>query len=141
MSLKQLLRRFVPLALAALAIGVAVLVYRGPARPFIRGHVGDAAATMLVYAVLGVVLGAMWRGRLAKPAVLAIGAMAIATAIECGQLLWTGTGLAGEILVGGLFDGWDFAAYVMGTIVAVGYHLAIAKREGGSVHAAPAMSA
>lgn len=123
MTLK-LLRRFAPLALAALAIGFGVLVYRGPGQPFIRGHVGDAAATMLVYAVLGVVL----RGRLARPGWRAFGAMAIATAIECGQLVWTGTGLAGEILVGGLFDGWDFAAYLLGTVVAVAYDITAARR-------------
>jgi hypothetical protein len=120
----KLLRRFAPLGLAALAIGVGVLLYRGPARPFIRGHVGDVAATMLVYAMLGVVL----RGRLARPGWRAFGAMAIATALECGQRVWTGTGLAGEILVGGSFDGWDFAAYLLGTVVAVGYDVTASHR-------------
>jgi Protein of unknown function (DUF2809) len=126
MTLK-LLRRFAPLALAALAIGVAVLLYHGPGRPFIRGHVGDVAATMLVYAMLGAVL----RGKLARPGWRAFGAMAIATALECGQLVWTGTGLAGEILVGGLFDSWDFAAYLLGTVVAVAYDVTAARRAAG----------
>ena len=127
MTLK-LLRRFAPLALAALAIGAGVLLYRGPGRPFIRGHVGDAAATMLVYAMLGVVL----RGKLARPGWRAFGAMAIATALECGQRVWTGTGAAGELLVGGSFDGWDFAAYVLGTVVAVGYDVTAVGRPAGA---------
>lgn len=117
-------KRFAPLALMALAIGVGVLLYRGPGRPFVRGHVGDVAATMLVYAMLGAIL---W-GKLARPGWLAFGAMAIATAIELGQRVWTGTGAAGEILVGGSFDGWDFAAYVLGTIVAVVYDVVGTRR-------------
>lgn len=115
--MKKRLVRYAPLALAALAIGVGVLAYRGPGRPFIRGHVGDVAATMLVYAMLG---AALW-GRLARPAVRALGAMTIATALELGQRVWTGTGVAGELFVGGSFDGWDFAAYVLGTVIAFGY--------------------
>ena len=116
--------RFAPLALMALAIGMGVLAYRGPGQPFVRGHVGDVAATMLVYAALGAIL---W-GKLAKPGWLAFGAMAIATAIELGQRVWTGTGVAGEILVGGSFDSWDFAAYVLGTIVAVVYDVMSTRR-------------
>jgi hypothetical protein len=46
-------RRFAWLAVMALGLGVAVLLYRGPGRGVVRGHVGDVAATMLVYALLG----------------------------------------------------------------------------------------
>jgi Protein of unknown function (DUF2809) len=111
------MRRFWPLAVFAVAFGAAVLCYRGPGRAFIRGHVGDVAATMLVYAALGMVARRSW----ARRRWLAIGAMGIATAIELGQRVWTGTGLAGELLVGGSFDGWDFAAYLVGTGAALGY--------------------
>jgi Protein of unknown function (DUF2809) len=109
--------RFMPLALFALALGCAVWIYRGPGRPVIRGHVGDVAATMLVYALVAMVA----RGALARPGWRALATMGIATAIECGQRIWTGTGLAGEIFLGGSFDRWDFAAYVAGTLIAVGY--------------------
>lgn len=128
LSLGGLLRRYAPLGLAAVAIGAAVLVYRGPGRPFIRGHVGDVAATMLVYAFLGAVLGALRRGRVVAPAWLALGAMGISTAIELNQKLWTGVGFAGELFVGGLFDGWDFAAYALGTAIAIAYDVGMAKR-------------
>lgn len=109
-------RRLAWLAAAALALGGAVLLYRGPGRAVIRGHVGDVAATMLVYAMLGL----SWR---ARPAVRAAAALAIAAAIECGQTIWRGEGLAGELVVGGTFDGWDFVAYVIGVGVAVAWEL------------------
>jgi len=107
-------RRLVWLAAAAIATGVAVMLYRGPGRGVIRGNVGDGAATMLVYAVLGL----SWR---ARPAVRAAAALAIAAAIEIGQTMWRGEGLAGEIVVGGTFDGWDFVAYAIGVAVAVAW--------------------
>ncbi len=105
-------RRFVGLALLALAIGVGVLLYRGPGRALVRGHVGDVAATMLVYAMAGLV----WRTR---PRNLALATMAIATAIELGQGVWHVQSAAGALLAGNTFDGWDFVAYVIGTGVAL----------------------
>lgn len=133
-----LLRRYAPLGLAAVAIGAAVLVYRGPGRPFIRGHVGDVAATMLVYAFLGVVLGAARRGRFTAPAWLAVSAMAIATALEVNQKMWTGTGAAGELFVGSSFDAWDFAAYAAGTVIAIAYDVVMARKAGAATAAAAA---
>jgi hypothetical protein len=105
-------RRFVGLALVALAIGFATLIYHGPGRQLVRGHVGDGAATMLVYALLGLV----WR---ARPRNRALATLAIATAIELGQGVWHVPSLAGELLTGNTFDGWDFVAYVIGTGVAL----------------------
>lgn len=107
-------RRFVWLAVAALALGIAVMLYRGPGRGVIRGYVGDVGATMLVYALLS--LG--WRARTAVRAVAAFG---VAALVECGQTLWRGEGLAGEIIVGSTFDGWDFVAYGAGVVVAVAW--------------------
>jgi hypothetical protein len=109
-------RRFAWLAATALLIGVAVVLYRGPGRGVIRGHVGDVAATMLVYAVLG----ALWR---ARPAVRAVATFAIAALIECGQTLWRGEGLVAEMTVGSTFDGWDFVAYAIGVAVGVAWEL------------------
>ena len=105
-------RRMMWLAAAALALGAAVLVYRGPLRGVIRGHVGDVAATMLVYAVIGM----LWR---ARPAMRAAAALAIATLIECGQTLWRGEGMVAELTIGSTFDGWDFVAYIAGVGIAV----------------------
>lgn len=107
-------RRMGWLAAAAIAIGVAVMLYRGPGRGVIRGHVGDVAATMLVYAMLG----SIWR---ARPAVRAAAALAVAALIECGQTVWRGEGLAGELVVGSTFDGWDFVAYGIGVAIAVAW--------------------
>lgn len=113
-------RRMMWLAALALAIGAAVLLYRGPGRGVIRGHVGDVAATMLVYAVLGMI----WR---ARPAVRAAAAFTIATLIECGQAVWRGRSeevlgaTLGELTVGSTFDGWDFVAYGAGVAIAVAW--------------------
>ena len=107
-------RRFVWLGIAALAIGVAVLVYRGPGRVIVRGHVGDVAATMLVYAVIGLLSRARvgWR---------ALATMAIATSIELGQVYWRMESSAGELLLGTTFDAWDLVAYGAGVCVAVAW--------------------
>ncbi len=109
------------LTVVALAIGAAVVVYRGPGRPFIRGHVGDVAATMLVYALLGLAVRM-------RPWSRAIVTMAIATGVELGQLVWSGTGTAGELTIGTTFDGWDFAAYIAGTLVALGWDVGYHRR-------------
>jgi hypothetical protein len=107
-------RRFLPLAVVALALGVAVWLHGGTG--IVRGHVGDVAATMLVFAVLGLVaprrLG--WRGR-------ALGTLGLATAIEVGQLFWDGRSRAGELLIGSTFDAWDLVAYAVGVVIAVAW--------------------
>lgn len=107
------LRAPLVLAAAALLTGAFVLCYRGPGRALVRGHVGDVAATALVYALVWLGLG-----RRLSPALRAVSAMAVATAIELGQTYWTGRGLAGELVLGSTFDAWDFVAYAAGTLVA-----------------------
>lgn len=107
-------RRFIELALIALAIGVLVLVYRGPGREIVRGHVGDVAATMLVYALVGL-------ATTARIAIRASITMAIALAIELGQTWWKVDNAAGTLLLGSTFDAWDIVAYAIGTIIAVAY--------------------
>src|SRR5687767_2589395 len=108
MTRSRRLRTFGLLALAALAIGVFVLVYRGPGRAVIRGHVGDVAATMLVYALLGL---AWWRS---QPRTRALAAFAVALAIECAQTVWQASSFAGELVLGTTFDPWDILAYALG---------------------------
>jgi hypothetical protein len=107
-------RRFVELGVVALVLGVLVLLYHGPGRGIVRGHVGDVAATMLVYALLGLA----WRGRLA---VRASATMAIAVAIELGQTWWQFESSAGSLLLGTTFDAWDIVAYAIGTLIAIGW--------------------
>jgi hypothetical protein len=97
------------LAAIACALGAVTLIYRGPGRAFVRGHVGDVAATMLVFALLGLT---RWSVR-----TRAIVTMALALAIELGQTVWSG-----GLLLGAVFDPWDVAAYAVGVAVAVAYH-------------------
>lgn len=104
------------LGIAALGLGVAVVLYRGPGRAVIRGHVGDVAATMLVYAGLGM----LWRARVG---VRALATLAIAVAIELAQIFWQADSAAGSFLLGSTFDAWDLVAYGVGVAVAVRWEL------------------
>ncbi|CAN5701690.1 hypothetical protein BH11MYX3_BH11MYX3_06590 [soil metagenome] len=101
-------RRDLILGAVAITIGIAVLVYHGPGRPFLRGHVGDVAATMLVFALFGLT---SW-----TPSARAIATLAVATVIELGQLVWSG-----GLLLGNVFDPWDLAAYIAGVVISLAY--------------------
>jgi hypothetical protein len=107
-------RRACLVAAAALALGLVVLVYRGPGWHFTRGHVGDVAAAMFVLAVL---IFAVPRLRMR---VLAPTNFAVCTLVELGQTLWSGLeGTAvGEFVLGAVFDPIDLLAYAFGTVIA-----------------------
>lgn len=107
-------RRFVGLGLAALLLGVAVVLYRGPGRALVRGHVGDVAATMLVYAGLGLVIRARWQVRAGL-------ALAIAAAVELGQTWWRPASPTLAFAAGTTFDPLDLLAYAIGVVVAVAW--------------------
>lgn len=99
------------LAVTALAIGGFVLAYRGPGRGIVRGHVGDVAIVMLLYALLAAVAPRM-RSR-------ALAILALASAIELGQAVWSATSTLGALTIGDTCDPWDIAAYAIGVGVAV----------------------
>ncbi|MFT3695074.1 MAG: DUF2809 domain-containing protein [Kofleriaceae bacterium] len=105
-------KRFVAMAGLAIAIGIFVLIYRGPGRSIVRGNVGDGAAAMLAYALLS--LG--WRARIRTRAITAF---AIACAVELGQTMWHAKSFAAELTIGSTFDPWDILAYAIGIAVAV----------------------
>jgi hypothetical protein len=107
-------RRFVELAAVALVMGVLVLLYRGPGREIVRGHVGDVAATMLVYALVSLATSARIRVRAGIT-------MAIALAIEIGQTWWKVDNAAGTLLLGATFDAWDIVAYAIGVAIAIAF--------------------
>ena len=119
-------RRFVWLAIAALAIALAVLVYRGPGRAIVRGNVGDVAAAMFVYAMVAALL----RRRAGRAAAT----LAIAIAIELGQIVWHADSTAGELLIGSTFDPWDLVAYVIGVAIAVGWDVLASAHEHKARH-------
>jgi hypothetical protein len=109
------IRRVAPLALLALGLGLAALLYRGPARGIVRGHGGDVAAAMLLYAGASMVI----RRASMHARALLVGTIAIL--LELGQLAWTGQGLAGELLIGSTFDPLDLLAYALGLLLALAY--------------------
>ena len=108
-------RRLIWLALAALVLGLACLFYAGPGRAVVRGHVGDVAAAMFVYAALGLT-GWSRRSRVAA-------ALIIAALVEVGQTVWSPAGRSGvgALLIGSVFDPWDLVAYVVGVAVGVAW--------------------
>lgn len=100
-------RRDVVLAAAAVAIGAFALAYHGPGRWLIRGHVGDAAATMFVFAVTGLT---RWRVR-----TRAVATLSLALGVELLQAVWHG----GGVVVGTVADPWDLVAYAVGVVVGI----------------------
>ncbi|MCX5742773.1 MAG: DUF2809 domain-containing protein [Proteobacteria bacterium] len=108
-------RRYVILGFAAVVLGASVVLYRrlgGPGSALVRGHVGDVAATMLVYAVVSLA----WR---ASPWARGVGTFAFAAAIECVPLVWHAPGNVSGFLVGTQFDLLDLVAYALGVVIAV----------------------
>ena len=106
----------------AIAIGGVVLVYRGPGQPFVRGHVGDVAATMLVFAMVSLAVAKASLG------VRALVTMAIATSIEVAQVWWHARSTAGHLVFGSTFDPIDLGAYVDGVGVAITWERAWTRR-------------
>ncbi len=119
-------RVFVLLGALAVAIGGAVLVYRGPGHAFVRGHLGDVAATMLVFAVVSLVRP------MASTGVRALVTLAIATAIEVAQVWFHARSTAANLVLGSTFDPIDLCAYVVGVGIAVGWERAWDARPGRS---------
>jgi hypothetical protein len=112
-------RRFITLAAGAVALGVVTLLYRGPARELVRGHLGDIAAAMLVYAAVGL---AARRWSIGMRAAIAF---AFAAAIEFGQLAWDTRSTLAELTIGTSFDPWDLAAYALGTGIGIAWERAL----------------
>ncbi|MED7925771.1 DUF2809 domain-containing protein [Nonomuraea sp. LP-02] len=98
----------------ALVVGAFVLFYRGPGQPFIRGYVSDVSATMLVYALLGL----LWRATAARRALTTA---AIAAAVEIYQMVGMTPPGIGGVLVGAFPDPWDLVAYAIGVVTALAW--------------------
>jgi hypothetical protein len=83
----------------------------------VRGHVGDVAATMFVYAALGACFPG-WTPRTRIAATLAL-----ALAVEVGQLVWSplAHSTIGALTLGSVFDPRDLAAYIVGVAIAVAW--------------------
>ena len=106
------------LAGIALALGASAWLWGRwslPARTMVRGHLGDVAAAVLVYALLGLT-GRTSRGRrLAFTAAIALGVELVQARVAPGG------GLVRELTLGAHFDPWDLVAYGLGILAAVGW--------------------
>lgn len=109
-------RRRLALAIAAcLAVGAFVLLYRGPGRAIVRGHLGDVAIVALLYFSL-----AWWTPRRRALRAASVGALAACTELAQLVLPPMRRSLAIDLTVGRTFDPVDLAAYALGLAVAVG---------------------
>jgi hypothetical protein len=118
-------QRGVIAASGALALGLLVLVYRGPGFRITRGHGGDVAIVALLFFGLGVVT--RWR-REARATLVAV----IAVGTELAQLarLPVERSLLTELTIGSTFDPWDLLAYALGLVLAVQLDRGWISREG-----------
>jgi hypothetical protein len=98
-------------AASAALVGVACLVYPGPGRVFVRGHLGDVAAAAFVVGILGLVP----RPRLGM-GVRVASALTLACAIELGQALGVSAPGAVAVLVGAVADPIDLVMYTVGAL-------------------------
>lgn len=119
--------RLAALWLAALAMGLSVLVYRGPGWKLYRAHGGDVAITAFLFFSLGLLTPWGERRRLALVGALAVG-------VEFFQMarLPLGRSLLVELTVGTTFDWLDLLAYGVGLALA-----ALAERRWASAASEP----
>jgi hypothetical protein len=111
-------RRFRALVVivASLAVGAFVLVYRGPGRSIVRGHLGDLAVAVLLYFAIVLVFSAKTRVR---SRAIAVAVFAAGTKLfqSVGPSLRRSTLV--DRTVGRTFDPWDLLAYALGIVLAV----------------------
>lgn len=109
-------RRMLWLAAVALGLAAITLGYRGPGQLIVRGHLGDVAIAMWIYALLGLLRPAT------RPLTRGALVFGFAAAVEVGQTLWNTRGSkVGELVLGSTFDAWDFVAYALGTAIAIAW--------------------
>jgi len=119
---------------AAFVLAVEILIATAVHDAFVRPHVGDSLAVLLVYLALRSVV----RVGVLRAAALAF---AVAAAVEFGQLigllklLGLEANAIARTVLGSGFDPWDFLAYAAGALAAVAcdtYRLRhAARRRGG----------
>lgn len=103
-------RRLLILAILFI-IGLLILMYAGPGASVVRGSMGDVVVVMFLAIMVGGFSREWWIG--------AVIAFAFAVGIECAQLFIVTQNTARDVILGAVFDWWDFVAYVIGAILAM----------------------
>lgn len=108
-------RRLALAILGCLATGAFVLLYRGPGRAMVRGHLGDVAIVALLYFAL-----ALWTANRRALRATAVGVVAASTELAQLVLPPMRRSIAIDLTVGRTFDPIDLAAYALGLALAIG---------------------
>lgn len=103
-------RRLLILAILFI-VGLLILVYAGPGVNVVRGSMGDVVVVTFLSIMLGGFFRKWWMGALV--------AFAFAVGIECAQVFIATQNTARDVILGAVFDWWDFVAYVIGAILAM----------------------
>lgn len=100
----------------SVATGAFVLLYRGPGRSIVRGHLGDLAIVVLLYFALSLAFAQKTSVR-SRAVIVAVIAVATELFQSFGPALHRSTLV--DLTVGRTFDPWDLLAYALGIALAV----------------------
>lgn len=107
---------YILLATLFFIAGITVLFYTGPGRAFLRGTMSDFLVVPFLYY--------LWAALYPTPRrIRAAGVLSLAFALEFFQLLElvdADSHILLQITLGTTFDPWDFVAYTVGLLIAVG---------------------
>lgn len=93
-----------------LVLGLSILMYHGPMVEIIRGNIGDGVAVFVLALSVGFWTRRSWIG--------SVIALSIAVILEIGQVYLRSGDSSRDIILGAVFDWWDFVAYVIGAMSA-----------------------
>lgn len=103
------------LTLAFLCGGLAVVLYAGPGRAWVRGSLGDVLIVPFLVHLLGIAVPRSATWRIASVGVIALGAelLQLANLVAPDAPAWL------HLTLGSTFDPWDLLGYSVGIGVAV----------------------
>lgn len=91
-------------------LGLSILMYHGPMVEILRGNIGDGVAVFVLALSIGFWTRRAWMG--------AVTGLSIAVILEIGQVYLRSGDSPRDIVLGAVFDWWDFVAYVIGSMSA-----------------------
>lgn len=96
--------------LACTAVGVGILLYRGPGRALIRGALGDVLAVIWLAYLLAII----WPRRALACCWAALGIAFALEGLQALHLVPPEAPTVIRVMLGATFDPWDLVAYTVG---------------------------